>query len=121
MTDTVDETVAADEPKAPAGHYYVTMKDRRILVKSINTAQSMILGGMFRQLQGDSGVDDYLGMFGKLMRLVESLLPQAADMAWLEERILAGELDVGDFAMIFLPVAEEGAAKKRPQPKRGRG
>lgn len=121
MTDTLDAAVAADEPKAPAGHYYATMKDRRILVKNINTAQSMLLGGMFRQLNDNRTVDDYLGLFGKLMRLVESLVAVPEDLVWLENGILAGELDVQDFAAIFLPHGEEEApAKKRPV-RRGRG
>lgn len=118
MTDTEDAAVAV-EPKAPAGHYYATMKDRRILVRNINTAQSMLLGGMFRQLNDPKSVEDYMGMFGKLMRLVESLLPDAADLTWLENGILAGELDVPDFAMIFLPVAEETVPAKKRTPRRG--
>lgn len=118
MTDTKDAAVA-DEPKAPAGHYYATMKDRRILVKNINTAQSMVLGGMLRQLNDPRSVEDYMGMFGKLMRLVESLLPDAADLKWLESGILAGEVDVADFAVIFLPMAEDAAPAKKRTPRRG--
>lgn len=121
MTDTLDAAVAADEPQAPAGHYYAMMKDRRILVKNINTAQSMLLGGMFRQLNDNRTIGDYLGLFGKLMRLVESLVAVPEDLVWLENGILAGELDVQDFAAIFLPHGEEEApAKKRPV-RRGRG
>lgn len=120
MTDTKDEVVVADEPKAPAGHYYATMKERRMLVKNINTAQSMLLGGMLRQIDNPRNVADYMSLFGKLMRMVESLLPNAEDMTWLESGILDGDIDVSDFAMIFLPAAEEEAKPKQRAPRRGK-
>lgn len=119
MTDTMDAAVA-EEPKAPAGHYYVTMKDRRILVKNINTAQSMLLGGMFRQLDDPRSVEESLLLMGKLMRMIESLLPDAADLAWLENGILDGVLDVSDFAVVFLPQSVEEPKPKPKRPTRGR-
>ena len=120
MTDTKDAAVAAEEPKAPAGHYYATMKERRILVKNINTAQSMLLGGMMRQIDNPRNVEDYLVLFGKLMRMVESLLPVKEDLAWLEDGILAGDIDVSDFAVIFLPLSEEEAPPTKRAPRRGK-
>lgn len=119
MTETPEEVVT--EPAAPAGHYYVTMKDRRILVKNINTAQSMLLGGLFRQIGNPRGPEDSLLLLGKLMRMVESLLPDAADLAWLENGILDGVLDVADFAIMFLPQSPENEGKpQRKAPRRGK-
>lgn len=120
MTDTEGTAVAAEQEKAPAGHYYATMKERRILVKNINTAQSMLLGGMMRQIDNPRSVEDYMTLFGKLMRMVESLLPDPADLEWLEDSILDGVLDVSDFAVIFLPVGEEAEPPKKRAPRRGK-
>lgn len=119
MTD-VQETATTEDPKAPPKHHYVTFKDRRMLVKSISTAQNMVLGGLLRNLDEKQTQEAYLTILGKLMRLVESLLPDADDKKWLEGGILDGVLDIGDFAVIFLPVIEEGAApKKARRPRRG--
>lgn len=119
MTDTTEAAVVDTEPKAPAGHYYVTMKGRRILVKNINTAQTMLIGGMIRQVGNPRSVDDYIAMFGKLMRLVESLIPEPDDIRWLEDGILDGSVDVDDFAMVFLPMTEEKAPKPKRAARRG--
>lgn len=120
MTD-VQGTAAVDEaPEAAPGHHYVTFKDRRILVKSINTAQNMVLGGLLRNLDGPRTTEEYLQILGKLMRLLESLLTVEADRKWLEDGILDGVLDIEDFAVVFLPVAEESnAPKKTRRPRRG--
>lgn len=119
MTDTMDAAVAAEEPKAPAGHYYATMKGRRILVKNINTAQTMLISGMIRQVNNPRGVDEFVALFGKLMRLVESLIPEPDDLRWLEDGILEGVIDVEDFAMVFLPMTEEKPSKPKRAARRG--
>src|SRR5687767_9930152 len=119
MTDDA-VTVAVDETPAPAGHYYVTVKERRILVKEINPAQQMVLGGFFRQMHTGTDVEGILSIFGKIMYLVEALIPQPEDIEWLEEGILNGTIDVPDFALLFLPVTT-GETKKKPiRPRRGR-
>lgn len=120
MTDIQGEAVVTEEPKAAPGHHYVTFKERRILVKSINTAQNMVLGGLLRNLDQPRTNEEYLQILGKLMRLVESLLPDEQDKKWLEDGILDGVLDIEDFAVIFLPVVEESSTpKKTRRPRRG--
>lgn len=120
MTDKQESDAVAGAEKAPPGHHYVTFKDRRILVKSISTAQNMVLGGLLRQMDEERPAVEYLVMLGKLMRLVESLLPDAEDKTWLENGILDGVLNVEDFAVIFLPVASENVAEKKTRrPRRG--
>lgn len=120
MTDIVDAAVPGEEPKAPAGHYYVTMKDRRVLVKEINIAQNMVLGGIFRKNGETQTIEQNLDTLGKLMRLVEALIPNQEDIDWMESGILDGKLDVPDFAVIFMPVTDGGAPAKKRQPRRGR-
>lgn len=120
MTDIQGEAVVTEEPSAARGHHYVTFKERRILIKSINTAQNMVLGDLLRNLDGPRTTEEYLQILGKLMRLVNSLLAVEADRKWLEDSILDGALDIEDFAVIFLPVAEESEApRKTRKPRRG--
>lgn len=122
MTDAIESE--ATEPKPPAGHYYATVKDRRIVVKDINPAQSMILGGMKRQLRnGLTDNDSGLDMLGKMMFLFDALIPGQEDRDWLEERMISGEIDVEDFAAIFSgdPVkAEAKGAASKLKPRRGK-
>lgn len=114
-----DEDVTSTE-KAPDGHYFATLKDRQILVREMNPAQHMVLGGLFRQTYTVTSAKEMLPLFGKIMRLVESLIPRKEDMEWLEAGILDGEIDVPDFALIFLPASGEAPAKKKATPRRAR-
>lgn len=113
-----DEAATGTE-KAPKGHYFATLKGREILVREMDPAQHMVLGGLFRQLDMLTA-DQALPLFGKVMRLVESLIPRKEDMEWLEAGILDSEIIVADFAMIFLPVTEEAPIKKKATPRRGK-
>ena len=125
MTDTVEtaETVnVVDGPEpvevpAPPGHYYATVKGRRILIKDINEAQSMVLGGFLRQINNPVDFEQIMGIFGKLMLLLDNLVVDRNDMAWLEERILVGEIAVADFAAVFHShtVKTEPAPAKKPR------
>lgn len=121
MTDETVNVHFGDEPiaeaPAPKGQYYSTIKGRRILVKHVNEAQSMVLGGLFRQTEGASGIGEVLAILGKIMRLVEALIPNRADIDWLEGMIIDGDIKVEDFATIFVTV--EAAEKKKRVPRRG--
>lgn len=114
-----DEAVTSAE-KAPDGHYFTTLKGREILVRVMNPAQHMVLGGLFRQLEGMATADQALPLFGKIMRLVESLIPRKDDLEWLEAGILDAEIDVPDFALIFLPATTEPGPAKKVKPRRGK-
>lgn len=114
-----DEAVTSAE-KAPDGHYFATLKGREILVREMNPAQHMVLGGLFRQTNAATSSREMLPLFGKIMRLVESLIPRKEDIDWLEAGILDGEIDVPDFALIFLPVSGGTTAKKKVTPRRAR-
>lgn len=115
-----DDAATAVTEEAPEGHYYVTVKDRRILVKEINPAQQMVLGGFFRQMHSGTDIEGVLGIFGKIMYLVESLIPRPDDIAWLENGIINGTIDVPDFALLFLPVTTAETKKKPVRPRRGK-
>lgn len=125
MTDATVNIDIGPEPlteeKAPEGHYFVAMKDRRILVKNINPAQSMVLGGYQRQINGEVNYDKITDIFGKIMQLVENLIVKPEDLAFLETKILDGEILIEDFAQIFHSHAtgdtKPVAAKK---PRRGK-
>lgn len=118
-----DATAAADTTTpetAPPGHYYVIIKDHKMLVKEINEAQSMVLGGYLRQMRGTVDFDKITDIFGKLMQLIENLIPSKEDMDWLESEILDGRIEVADFAEIFhshTTTTKPVAAKK---PRRGK-
>lgn len=120
MTDAVEAAETVTEVKPPAGHYYATMKDRKILVKDINPAQSMVLGGYLRQIKGEVDYDKITDIFGKLMQLVENLIVEKADLDWLESLILDGELDVPDFATIFHSHTGNDKPVAVKKPRRGK-
>lgn len=101
MNVVIGDGVIAAEEVAPSGHYFAVMKERRILIKNINPAQSMVLGGYLRQIKGEVDYDKITGIFGKLMQLVENLIVRPEDIEWLETQILNGIVDVEDFAGIF--------------------
>lgn len=117
MTEAVD---IIEEPTAPAGHYYAEIKGRRILIKDINEAQSMVLGGFLRQIGSTVDFDLIMGIFGKLMLLLDNLIVDKADMAWLEERILVGEVSVEDFAAVFHSHTTEPKPVAAKKPRRGK-
>lgn len=130
MTDTVEpaETVnvvngpkpIADLPTPAAGYYYATIKDRHILIKDINEAQSMVLGGYLRQITGAVNFELIMGIFGKLMLLLDNLVVNKEDMAWLEERILMDEIGVADFAAVFHSHTTEPKPVAAKKPRRGK-
>jgi len=126
MTDTVEtaETVEVVEPTvepvAPAGHYYATIKSRHVLIKDINEAQSMVLGGYLRQINGVVDYDLVMGIFGKLMLLLDNLVVDPADMAWMEEQILLGEIGIADFAAVFHSHTAETKPVAAKKPRRGK-
>lgn len=112
MTDEI-------EPVIPDNHYMTFIHGRGILVKNINEAQSMVLGGILRSIEKGASDDTIFSMFGKLMRLLESLIVRDDDREWLEDEILAGNVLLSDFAAIFSRVASTGEPKKA-KPRRAR-
>ena len=115
---TEAEAMEPIEEDAPAGHYYVTIKGRRILIKDINEAQSLMLGGYLKQINGEVNFDLVMDIFGKLFILMDNLVVNKDDMKWLEEKILTTEILIGDFATIFhshAPVVPKVAAPKKPR------
>lgn len=123
MTDA-DETVEAvideAEKKPATGYYYAEIKGRRVLIKDINEAQSMVLGGFLRQIGGTVDFDQVMAIFGKLMLLLDNLIVDKADMAWLEERILVGEIAIEDFAAVFHSHTTETKPVAAKKPRRGK-
>ena len=126
MTDTVEtaETVKVveevTEPVAPPGHYYSLIKGRRILIKDINEAQSMILGGYLRQINGVVNFDLVMEIFGKLCKLLDNLVATREDMAWLEDQILEGNIEIADFAAVFHSHTRETKPVAAKKPRRGK-
>lgn len=127
MTDTVESAVTVNvvgeekiEAAAPPGHYYTTVKDRRILIKDINEAQSMVLGGYMRQINGKVDWDKVMGIFGKLMLLLENLIVDPKDMEWLEEQIMLDNIGVADFAAVFHSHRTESVPVPVKKPRRGK-
>jgi hypothetical protein len=123
MTEAAINVVVGPEPVeeavAPAGHYYSTVKDRRILIKEINEGQSLMLGGYLRQINGPVDFESIMDIFGKLFLLLEHLIVEPEDMKWLEEQVLVGAVEVKDFAGIFHSRAKADskgpAAVKKPR------
>lgn len=127
MTEPVEvaetaSTIDDVAPQAPSGHYYAKMKQRWVLVRDINPAQAMLLGGMVRSSK-NAGFEANFDTLGKLMKLFQVLIADAGDREWLEEGILTGEVDVADFAQIWLgnPEAVEVKPVAPKKPRRGRG
>src|SRR5215510_8429765 len=117
MTDT-DKVV--EVPEAPAGHYYAVFQDRHILVRNINPAQSMVLGGFLRQIKSEIDYDKVMDIFGKLMLLVENLIVLSEDVDWFVEQIMANKMDVADFAEIFHSHTAEKSEVPVRKPRRGK-
>lgn len=121
MTDDVVSAEGSDVPEAPSGHYYASLLGRKILVKEINAAQSMMLGTIYRNL-GRNGIEDGLSALGRLGTLFEALIALPHDRDFLEEAILRGKVELADFAGIFKAaekdMVEEPVAPKKP--RRGR-
>lgn len=113
MEETVTEGSAVKQYAAQFG-------GRLVMIREINDAQRMILSSMLRQLKSNPGQDAVVSIFAKLFNLINHLIISDEDRQWLEDEILAGNLDIDDFAVIFQPAStpvEPAAAKK---PRRGR-
>jgi len=119
MTEDVTGT---ELPEAPPGHYYAELKGRSILVKEINDAQSMMLGTIYRNLKNVAEYGAALDALGRIGTLFEALIVTAEDRYFLEEAILRGELEIADFASVFVTLKKkEAAAPAAPKrPRRGR-
>lgn len=121
-----NDTSASDadtDTKAPKGHYYATIGDRRVLVKNLNPGQAMVLGGLLNQINKLGTYADNMAILGKLMRLFNALIVEQSDREWIEGAILDGSLVVENFAQVFVGEEDEqeqspSAEKKRP--RRGR-
>lgn len=116
MTDAIETDT---ELVAPPGHYYATMKGRNVLVKDINAAQSMVMGGMIRQSK-NADFETNFDILGKVMKLFENLVVNAEDRDWLEEGILNGEVQVEDFALIWIGKTRPDTQPASKKPKRGK-
>lgn len=111
-----DVTGAENEEQLPEGQYYASLLGRQILVKQINEAQSIVLGTIYRNLSEIDKMDEALKALGRIGRLFEALIVNKADHDFLEDAILAGELELADFAKIFMPVTV-AAPKNGPKAK----
>lgn len=109
-------TENSSEEQAPDGHYWTMIKDRRILVADLSPGQAMVLGGLWRKSK-NADFDGNVDIFGKLMTLFETLVVRQEDREWLEEGILRGEIQVQDFANVFLGEARPVASDKPAKPK----
>ena len=128
MTDaaaavTTDENIEEVEVEevAPAGHYFADVKGHRLLVKEVSPAQSIVLGGLMRDMRDGAETKVIMDTFGKLMTLLRALLPRQADIDFLEYGSLNGTLELTDFAFIFVSAradATKGPVAKKP--RRGR-
>lgn len=119
MSDDVTGTEA--EEQLPEGQYYASLLGRKILVKQINEAQSIVLGTIYRNLSEIHEMGEALKALGRIGRLFEALIVKAEDHEFLEDKILAGELELADFAAIFLPTTQEKAPTTGPKkPRRAR-
>ena len=108
------------EVPAPAGHYYATVKERRLLIKDINEAQNMLLGGYLRQINGPVNYEIIMDIFGKLFLLMDNLVVDKDDMKWLEDQILVGNIMIADFAAIFHAHTTETKPVPAKKPRRGK-
>lgn len=118
MTQDV-AAVTGDSDPAPDGHYWATMKGRRVLVADLTAGQALVLGGLIRQ-EKNSDLDSNFAALGKLMMLFDTLIVRAEDREWLETGILKGEVDVQDFSFVFLGVETPAPAAKPKKPRRGK-
>lgn len=114
------EEETTTRPEAPTGYYYATIKGKDILVKNINEAQSMVLGGMLRDInQGPSG-QQIMAIFGKLMALLNALITLDEQREWLEDQILIGNIEIGDFATVFKAQGKTDTPAVKAKPRRAR-
>lgn len=133
MTDeaaTITDATEADaetfegspEEEAPAGHYFAKVKGHRVLVKELSAGQSIVLGGMMRDMRGNSISSDMtLDTLGKMMALLKSLLPVKADQDYLEDGIIDESIKLEDFAFIFVSAPKPAASGPAKKPRRGSG
>jgi len=103
------------EEAAPAGHYYAQMRGRRMLIKNINSAQSMVLSGYFRKADGPVTWEILMGIYANVMLLLDSLIVDKADMAWIEQQIMSGQLVLEDLAGVF---SAHETVEVKPAPKK---
>lgn len=118
--DEADAEVEAPA-EAPAGHYFADVKGHQLLVKEVSPAQSIVLGGLMRDMRDGAETKAIMDTFGKLMTLLRALLPRQADIDYLEYGSLNGTLELPDFAFIFVSArtdATKGPVAKKP--RRGR-
>lgn len=120
MTEDVTTADAPKLPPAPPGHYYTSIMGRAILVKEINTAQSMILGKIYRQMNKDVDAAANLAYYGQVGAMLDSLIVKPEDRQFLEDGMVEGKIDMADFALVFIAQTERAPDTGPKKPRRGR-
>ncbi len=94
----------------------VTVRDRSIVIRQLVDTQMMLLAREAKILQReDVGMDRKLTGIDRMFRILESVVVQPADKEFLDDLMVAGELDLRElmsFATAFNDVTE-GKAKVR--------
>lgn len=95
---------------------FATVIDRKIAVTRPTDAQMMLVGRMQRQLgrmaDGDLGV---LELVGKMMDIIDSLVLSSDDREWLEDQIVARNVEMKDLLPLIDP--EDANAKPAKKPR----
>lgn len=100
----------------------VSILDRNIEVKEFKDAQIMLMVSEAKAVvRRDADIERRLDGVDRMLRLLESVVVNPEDKAWLIEKNISGELSMGDLTGFISAFSEDGAQEITPKPvRRGR-
>lgn len=117
MTSSIGSMTATDPGRETQ---VVLVRDRSIVVRKLIDTQMLLLAREAKILQRDDvSVDRKMDSIDRMFRILESAVAQPSDREFLEELMLAGELDLREL-LSFVTVFGADEIEEKPKVRRGR-
>jgi hypothetical protein len=98
----------------------VLVRDRNVVVRKLIDTQMLLLAREAKILQRDDvSVDRKMEGIDRMFRILESAIVQPSDREFLEELMLAGDLDLREL-LTFVTVFGADEIEDKPKVRRGR-
>jgi hypothetical protein len=99
----------------------VSVRDRTIVVRRLIDTQLMLLAREAKVLQRDDiGMDRKMNGIDRMFRILESAIAQESDREYLEDLMVAGELDLNELLSFVTAFGDKDEAEQKPKVRRGR-
>lgn len=117
MTSSIGSMTAPDPGRQTQ---VVLVRDRNVVVRKLIDTQMLLLAREAKILQRDDvSVDRKMEGIDRMFRILESAVVQPSDREFLEELMLAGELDLREL-LTFVTVFGADEVEDKPKVRRGR-